>query len=207
MLTTFGLMPEVDEFLVRDWISQLVTQNLLKVEGDPAVLRLGVPVNRLRSLPPVLLLEPTGRAAAGSADAAWAGVDREAARRVAASAARWPDTRGCRPTWFSATWPCEMARSRPVRQEQLAALYGVGEIKARNLGGPFLQAIAARWAPAEASRRKSSHQRKEEKRARAAEKAARGDGQQHAVFLNAVIDRPDDDKPARGLCRVAPATR
>ena len=139
VLSTFGLMSGTDELLVRDWISQLLDQGLLRSDaGADGVLRLGVPTKQLRDLPLLLLLEPV-RTREDDVDAGWKGVDRdlfEELRRVRQEVAR---AQGVAPdAVLSDLTLRKLARRRPIREEQLKNVYGVGDVKARKFGQAFL---------------------------------------------------------------------
>jgi ATP-dependent DNA helicase RecQ len=194
-LSTFGLLTGTDEFRVRDWISQLLDQELLRSDGSAeGVLQLGVPTNRLRDLPVTLLLEPArGNGLAGEeVDTGWKGVDRdlfEELRRVRQEVAL--EHRVAPDAVLSDLTLRELALRRPVREEQLRAVYGVGEVKARKFGRAFLEILrmARGQDPTEAKAPPASARRRKQ------EARNRQDREAEAALLLAVLAEPDNPAP------------
>lgn len=155
-LSTFGLLRDASTPELRGYIEQLTSLGFLRQTDD------GYPVLRLTAEGLALLKDPASHptlslarqrmparreAKAGRArheGASWEGVDQglfEVLRGVRLEIAR---ERGVPPyVIFHDTTLRDMARLKPRSENELRAVYGVGERKAADLGPRFLAAIAA----------------------------------------------------------------
>jgi ATP-dependent DNA helicase RecQ len=143
-LSTYGLLREHDEYLLHDWIAQLIAQGVLVQQpGADGILCLNeaswevMGGQRL-----VRLVQPVKKRQVQKAAASWQGVDRElfeVLRGVRQQLARQreipPDV------IFSDLTLRELAWVRPETARQMEELYGVGKVKVREFGPPFLAAI------------------------------------------------------------------
>jgi ATP-dependent DNA helicase RecQ len=148
-LSTYGLLKEVPQKTIRDWVEQLVGQGFLKKDGEFNVLKLTPTGWQLLKgeLTPKLLrpAAPTKekRKAAVIADS-WDGVDRglfdalRALRHVKAQALSVPAY-----VVFGDTALRDMARRRPTTIAGFHSVKGVGEKKLADFGEEFIACIAA----------------------------------------------------------------
>ncbi|MEZ6137168.1 MAG: DNA helicase RecQ [Pirellulaceae bacterium] len=151
-LSTWGLLKNTPVKLIRDWIDQLVGQDLLTQQGDFQQLKvtaLGWEVLRGQRMP--VLLQPriplrsdvASQATATSLLDSWEGVDRELFESLRGLRRRCASEEGL-PAYlvFSDSTLRDMARRRPSTPERLLAVHGVAQ-KADAYGERFLQCIAA----------------------------------------------------------------
>ena len=152
-LSVHGLLKGSDKKEIVNLTHQLIDQGLLaRTTGDRPVVTLSEksrPV--LRGERAVVLVKPAakaGGAKAGRFDGdSWDGVDRdlfEALRQVRAAIAAERDV----PAYviFGDGTLRDMARQRPGSLETMRGVWGVGELKCKDLGPRFLEAIAAHCA-------------------------------------------------------------
>ncbi len=151
-LSTYGLLADLSKRVVRDWIEQLVSQGFVHKTGDYNVLKAtekGWRVLRsaAREGETPRLLRPATKAAARtkrSAPAAesWEGVDRGLFEELRALRHRLAEEREV-PAYvvFGDRALREMARLRPLTNEQFLAVHGVGEKKREQYGEVFLKTI------------------------------------------------------------------
>ncbi len=146
-LSTYGLLADVAQKTIRDWVEQLVGQNFLKKEGEYNLLKItddGWKLLRGEATPK--LLKPAAptkekRKAAVIADS-WDGVDRELfdslrdLRRVKAGVMNVPAY-----IVFSDTTLRDMARRRPTTIAGFHSVKGVGEKKLADFGQEFITHI------------------------------------------------------------------
>jgi ATP-dependent DNA helicase RecQ len=155
-LSTYGLLRDWTSADVRDWIYQLVGQQVLRQEevllasgARAAILKLNeASWEVMRAQRSVRLIQPRrrqkGEAPAKSKAHAvsWEGVDRELfeklreLRRKVAGELLWQPY-----LVFSDATLRELARCRPSTLEKMRLVYGVGEQKLRDFGPRFLTAI------------------------------------------------------------------
>lgn len=177
-LSTYGLLKGHSQRELADWTSQLVGLGLVDQVGDEyPILKLNAASwevmkdqrkARLRSIPrgdkgasgegPTRDKPRKPRAEAAS----WEGVDRdlfEALRTVRMNLAA---ARGVPPYLiFGDTTLRDLARVRPSSLEKLGAIYGMGEVKFRDFGQPFFEAIDAECRSKGLSRDNSQTKRPE----------------------------------------------
>ncbi len=146
-LSTYGLLADVAQKTIRDWVEQLVGQNFLRKEGEYNLLKItddGWKLLRGEATPKLLRpAAPTKekRKAAVIADS-WDGVDRELFdslrdfRRVKAGAMNVPAY-----IVFSDTTLRDMARRRPTTIAGFHSVKGVGEKKLADFGQEFIAHI------------------------------------------------------------------
>ncbi len=156
-LSTFGLLAELSVDELRGYVDQLTGLGFLRAHGDRypllgvtqegwRLLRGGVSceLSRHRRPEPKSRRQKKARAAQG---ASWAGVDRdlfEVLRELRLGIAR---ERGVPPyVVFHDSTLRHLASLRPSSRDGLLAVPGVGEKKADDLGGPFVEAIAEHCA-------------------------------------------------------------
>ena len=149
-LSTYGLLKEVPKTDLRDWVYQLIGQDVLVQDGDEypllklnaaswAVMKDERPVRLIR------LARSEKRGASNSAPAELPpGADaelfetlRQLRRQEAARAKVQPYQ------VFTDTVLAEMARGRPTTEDAMSRISGVGEYRLRSYGKAFLNAIAA----------------------------------------------------------------
>lgn len=157
-LSTFGLMREFSENVLRDWIYQLIGQGLLTQElisaygghSFPVLILNDASREVLRNERTVRLMEPVEKkkgetARASKSDtSSWEGVDRDlfeqfrSLRRELASKRHVPPY-----VIFSDATLRELARKRPRNLVEMRQIYGVGDAKLRDFGGQFLGILTA----------------------------------------------------------------
>ncbi|MFO0803744.1 MAG: RecQ family ATP-dependent DNA helicase [Gemmataceae bacterium] len=144
-LSTFGLMRDVSKETLRDWIYQLVGQNVLaQSEGEFPLLKLNAASWAvMKGQHPVRLVQPIkDREAKVSSlpegsDAALFDVLRELRRNEAIRTQMRPEL------VFSDAVLAEMARGRPTTEDALRRISGVGDVRLQSFGPAFLSAIIA----------------------------------------------------------------
>lgn len=154
-VTTYGLLKEWSQSQLRDWIGQLVGQQvLLQVGNEYPVLKLNdaswdvMKDRRTVSLLHVPVPEKTKTGSSSSAKrskaelASWDGVDRELFEAVRHLRFTIAEARGVPPyIIFSDASLRDMARLRPSSLEKMKLVYGVGEAKLREFGQTFFETI------------------------------------------------------------------
>ncbi len=167
-LSTWGLLADHPQPVVRDWIEQLVGQGFLQKTGEYNVLQV-TPKGRdvLKGNATPRLLKPARKPVKKAQVVAdsWEGVDHdlfEVLRKLRSDLAK---ARGL-PAYviFGDAALRDMARRRPATLEEFRFVKGVGEQKTRQYGKKFLAAIVsyggmdavAQDAPAAPLRQKSS---------------------------------------------------
>jgi ATP-dependent DNA helicase RecQ len=147
-LTTFGLLSDYSEANLRDWIYQLIGQEVLvQTDDEYPKLRLNAAswevMRGLRGVRLVQLVRRQKRKSKAT-ETSWEGVDQglfdelKALRRELATERQVPPY-----VIFSDATLREMARVRPTTAEALRQVYGVGESKLRDFGARSLALIAA----------------------------------------------------------------
>jgi ATP-dependent DNA helicase RecQ len=151
-LTTFGLLADHSDHDIRDWIYQLIGQEVLvQTDDEYPKLRLNPGswevMRGQRNVRLVQLVrrkkgEKPGRTLLEASS--WAGVDENlfealrTLRRTLATERQVPPY-----VIFSDNTLRELARVRPSTLEKMRLIYGVGEMKLRDFGPAFLEVIAA----------------------------------------------------------------
>ena len=149
-LSTFGLLAEHTDHDVRDWIYQLIGQEvLIQTEDEYPKLRLNPGSwEVMRGQRSVRLVRLVRRKKGEKPDrslldaSSWQGVDQtlfealRTLRRNLASERQVPPY-----VIFSDATLRELARIRPTTLEKMRTIYGVGEMKLRDFGPAFLTAI------------------------------------------------------------------
>lgn len=166
-LSTYGLLKEFSQRQVADWIGQLIGHGLVDQQGhDYPVLKLNAaswevmkdtrPV-RLRAIPAAASTasEPSrskGRRSKAEA-VSWEGVDRELFEYLRTVRLNLAAARGVPPYLiFGDATLRELARVRPSSVEQMAHVYGIGEVKLRDFGQVFFDALEAECLARQLSR-------------------------------------------------------
>jgi ATP-dependent DNA helicase RecQ len=146
-LSTFGLLRDHRKRDIRDWIYQLIGQEVLVQEGDDyPLLRLNAASwDVMKGQRPVRLLQPVRRKEvreSGAKAASWEGVDRDLFESLRLLRSRFAKERGV-PAYviFSDATLRELARRRPTSLNGIRETYGVGDVKLRDFGSQFLEAI------------------------------------------------------------------
>lgn len=155
-LTTYGLLAEHSLTEIRDYIQQLIGQELLLQAGDEyPVLKLNpaswdvmkdLRTARLVSIPASEESPKIGTAgksrSSRSAAISWEGVDRELFEALRTLRLEIASERSVPPYLiFSDTTLRDLARVRPSTIEKMRFIYGVGEAKLRDFGKPVLEAL------------------------------------------------------------------
>jgi ATP-dependent DNA helicase RecQ len=149
-LTTYGLLRAHSKAEIRDWIYQLIGQQVLEqTDGDYPVLRLNAGSwEVLRKQKTVRLVQPARRAKEekpekSTADTtSWEGVDRGLFEELRELRRRLAQERNLQPYLiFSDATLRELARVRPSALPKMRLVYGIGDAKLREHGGRFLQII------------------------------------------------------------------
>ncbi len=149
-LSTFGLLKEHSKQAVRDWIRQLMGQGVLtQTEDEYPVLKLNLASwEVMRGKQKVQLVQPvsktrSARVRQSKAEVvSWEGVERnlfETLRKWRFDLAKQTG----KPPYviFSDETLRQLARVRPARNETLRLIYGIGEMKMRDLGPLVLPII------------------------------------------------------------------
>jgi ATP-dependent DNA helicase RecQ len=150
-LTTHGLLKEHSDSEVRDWIYQLIGQEVLVQTEDeyPKLMLNDASWEVMRGQRSVRLVRLVRRKKgekpqrSQTAVESWEGVDQglfealKGLRRQLAAERQVPPY-----IIFSDTTLRELSRVRPRSPEAMRLVYGVGEAKLRDFGGKFLEAIA-----------------------------------------------------------------
>ncbi len=149
-LTTYGLLREHAKTEVRDWIYQLISQNVLKQEGDEyPILKLNeASWEVMKKQRTVRLLKPVRRrrddqAGKSKADTqSWEGVDRELFEALRLLRRDLANAKNVQPyIIFSDATLRELARVRPSSLEAMRLVYGVGDAKLSDYGRTVLTKI------------------------------------------------------------------
>jgi ATP-dependent DNA helicase RecQ len=149
-LTTYGLLREHAKTELRDWIYQLISQAVLKQEGEEyPILKLNeASWDVMKKQRTVKLLKPVRRAsddkqAKSKADTqSWEGVDRGLFEELRVMRRAWADAKNVQPyIIFSDATLRELARARPSSLETLRLVYGIGDSKLREFGHSILKKI------------------------------------------------------------------
>jgi ATP-dependent DNA helicase RecQ len=147
-LSTFGLLREHDKKELRDWISQLVSQQILRQEGDTyPILRLTEAAWKVMKgeLPVRLVSPPAAETVKRSSKAAedWTGVDRGLFDELRAWRRERASERGVPPfVIFGDRTLRDLARVRPSSSGALRSITGIGEVKLRQFGDQVLSIVA-----------------------------------------------------------------
>ncbi len=149
-LSTFGLLKEHAKNEIRDWIFQLIGQEVLRQDGDEyPVLKLNEAswevMHKQRT---VRLLRPVRRQAedrAGKSRAdteSWEGVERGLFEELRELRKRLADERGVPPYVIMGDATLrELARLRPSTRDKLRLIYGIGAVRIEVFGEPVLECI------------------------------------------------------------------
>lgn len=143
-LSTWGLLKEESEHVVRSWIDQLIGHGLLVRDGEHSVLRVteaGWEV--MRGNREVTLTRPRGRKQSKATAARWDGVNRPLFEHLRQVRMRIAAERGVPPyVVFGDVTLRELARTRPSTEAGMLNTYGIGAQKQEQFGQQFLEAIA-----------------------------------------------------------------
>jgi ATP-dependent DNA helicase RecQ len=149
-LSTYGLLKEHAKPELRDWILQLVSQNVLVQEGaEYPILKLNeASWEVMRKERPVRLIQPVRRqkgekTKASLAEAeSWEGVERGLFDELRQLRRRLAEAKGVSPfIVFSDATLRELARVRPSGLEKMHAVYGIGQAKLEEYGSQVLKVI------------------------------------------------------------------
>jgi ATP-dependent DNA helicase RecQ len=144
-LSTYGLLSDRKEKIVRDWTEQLVGQGCLEKYGEFNCLRVTEKGRRvLKGEVSPMLLKPADRQAQSSPgdEDSWEGVDRGLFESLRDLRRRISQEHSI-PAFavFSDRALRDMARKRPSSREHFLSVHGVGETKAAEFGDTFTSAI------------------------------------------------------------------
>ncbi len=149
-LSTYGLLREHPKADVRDWVYQLISQQVLVQDGtDYPVLRLNAASwEVMRKERDIRLLQPVRRKKGerpekSRADTtSWEGVDRDLFELLRGHRRRLAEQKQVPPfVIFSDATLRELARIRPSSLERMRLVYGIGDAKLREFGDQFLKLI------------------------------------------------------------------
>jgi len=144
-LSTYGLLRQHSKGEIRDWIYQLISQELLAQDsGEFPVLHL-TPGSWevMKGRAPVTLIEMTRRRESRAETVSWEGVDRGLFEQLRALRREIADSRGVPPfVVFSDATLRELASVRPSSLDGMHRVSGIGEVKLRDFGERFLSAIS-----------------------------------------------------------------
>jgi len=143
-LSTWGILKEEPEHVVRSWIDQLIARDLLIREGEHPVLRLSLEGGKvMKGEQDVSLTRPRPRKQSVAATERWDGVDQplfDHLRRVRMEIAV---ERGVPPyVVFGDVTLRELAKHRPSTEVGMLNTYGIGAQKQEKFGVRFLSEIA-----------------------------------------------------------------
>jgi ATP-dependent DNA helicase RecQ len=142
-LSTWGLLKDEPEPLVRTWIDQLLSLSCAEQSGEYNVISvtdLGWKVLRGQHTP--VLLRPQQSGQRVISDRPWAGVDQSLFEHLRGLRTRLAAERNVPPyIIFGDATLRELAREQPEGLESLAAVYGIGQKKLEELGSLVLDAI------------------------------------------------------------------
>ncbi len=145
-LSTFGLLQDHDKAEVRDWIHQLLSQELVVQDGEEyPVLKLNpASWEVMRGQRGVRLVQRARRKLKRSkADTlSWEGVDQELFEAMRKLRQRLASEQAVPPyVIFSDATLRELARTRPATLDRMRLIYGVGTAKLEEFGDAFLKLI------------------------------------------------------------------
>lgn len=150
-LSTFGLLRDHPKPDVRDWVYQLVGQGLLAQQGSEyPVLKLTADSwDVMKGQRAVRLVQPVRRKKGEAPEkskadvVSWEGVDRDLFEVLRQLRRQIATDKGVQPyvVFHDATLR-ELARVRPSTPERMRLISGIGEVKLRDFGGRFLDAIS-----------------------------------------------------------------
>lgn len=148
-LTTYGLLKDEPNHVVRGWIDQLVAQGFLMRMGEHSVLGISeAGLQVLRGLQTPVLTRPKTSSTAGktavssSTENKWDGVHRGLFEDLRQWRMQIATQRGVPPyVIFGDMTLRELARFRPTRPGNLLSIYGVGQQKQTEFGQSVLERI------------------------------------------------------------------
>ncbi len=149
-LTTFGLLKEYSQADVRDWVYQLLGQNVLVQAGDeypilqlnPASWEVMRGQRSVRLVQTVRRKKGEGPKKSKAAEVSWEGVDEPLFEALRVLRREVASERQVSPyIVFHDTSLREMARVRPSTPERLRMIYGVSDKKLTELGARFLAVV------------------------------------------------------------------
>ncbi len=149
-LSTYGLLKEHPQRVISDWIYQLIGQNLLVQTNDEyPVLKLNAASweimkgqRTVRLLQPARARKDEKPARSRAEITSWEGVDQELFDSMSNLRRQLAAQRGVPPYQiFSDNTLRELARVRPSTLEKMRLIYGIGDVKLRDLGQRFLDIV------------------------------------------------------------------
>ncbi len=149
-LSTYGLLREHPKADVRDWVYQLISQQVLVQDGtDYPVLRLNAASwEVMRKQRDIRLLQPVRRKKGDRPEksradtTSWEGVDRDLFELLRGHRRGLAEQKQVPPfVIFSDATLRELARIRPSSLERMRLVYGIGDAKLREFGDQFLKLI------------------------------------------------------------------
>ena len=149
-LTTYGLLREYPKTEVRDWIYQLISQSVLKQEGEEyPILKLNeASWEVMKKQREVRLLKPVRRRSdeqerkSKAETTSWEGVDKGLFEDLRVWRRGLADAKNVQPyIILNDASLRELARIRPSSLEALRLVYGIGDAKLREFGNTLLAKI------------------------------------------------------------------
>lgn len=151
-LSTYGLLRGFSKSVIKDWIYQLIGQDVLLQTELVVGSGIRVPVIQLngdswevmRGNKSVLLNRPAEEVKKSTADVeSWEGVDKELFEELKQIRRELAKEKGCAPYIIAHdTTLRDLARRRPKTHADLLSIHGIGESRARAYGERFLETIA-----------------------------------------------------------------
>lgn len=142
-LSTYGLLKNEADRVVRGWIDQLLAQGFLKRHGEHSVLVIteeGAAL--LKGNASVILTRPKSSSAAVSLEDKWEGVHRELFEELRQMRMKISTERNVPPyVIFGDMTLRELARYRPTTMATLTKVYGIGQQKKDEFGKQLIQLI------------------------------------------------------------------
>jgi ATP-dependent DNA helicase RecQ len=147
-LSTFGLLRDASQARVRDWIHQLIGNELLKQSGDEyPVLKLNpASWEVMRNERQAQLRQTAGRSTSRRSrveEDAWQGVDRDLCELIRRWRRETAEAKSLPPfAIFHDSTLRELARVRPSTKAKMRAVYGIGDAKLAAFGDDVLRIIS-----------------------------------------------------------------
>lgn len=143
-LSTWGLLKEESDHVVRSWIDQLIAYECLSRTGEHPVLKVTETGWRvLKGEASVRLTRPRPRQQSVAATERWDGVDRPLFENLRSLRMKLAIERGVPPyVIFGDVTLRELAKRRPTSRVEMLSIYGIGEQKLDQFGDTFLEKIA-----------------------------------------------------------------
>lgn len=143
-LSTYGLLKDESEVIVRGWIDQLLSQGFLKRTGEHMVLEISDTGRQLlRGEATPVLTRPRPRRTVRADVDQWDGVHRELFETLRQLRMEIATERGVPPyVIFGDVTLRELAKYRPTKPDEMLKIYGIGTQKLKQFGRLFADQIS-----------------------------------------------------------------